>query len=114
MLFAVLTSPSLVSLLLLGSTGVAQFFPGVVLGLFSKRVTTVGIFSGMVVGIAITALLILTGRDPYNGLNAGFIALCVNFVVTGLVSLLTTVRVSGFEQVTPALAASAASGAEPV
>jgi hypothetical protein len=48
----------------------------------------------------------LTGRDPYMGVNAGFIALCCNFVVTRVVSLLTTVHVSGFEEILPALAAS--------
>src|SRR5664279_1054268 len=46
LLFAVYTSPSLVSLLLLGSAGVAQLFPGVVLVLYSKRVTTPGVCAG--------------------------------------------------------------------
>ena len=32
--------------------------------------------------------LMLTGRDPYFGWNAGPIAVCINFVTTGLVSLL--------------------------
>jgi solute:Na+ symporter, SSS family len=86
-----------VSLLLLGYAGVAQLFPGVVFGLFSKRVTTSGVFAGVVTGIAIAAFLMLTGRDPYYGLNPGFIALCFNFAVTGVVSLLTPVRVSGFD-----------------
>jgi solute:Na+ symporter, SSS family len=94
---ALQTSVSLVSLLLLGYAGVAQLFPGVALGLFSKRVTTSGVFAGMVIGIGVAALLMLTGRDPYRGLNAGFIALCFNLAATGLVSLATPVRVSGFE-----------------
>jgi SSS family solute:Na+ symporter len=97
LVFAISTSPSLVSLLLLGYAGVAQLFPGVVFGLFSKRVTTSGVFAGVVTGIAIAAFLMLTGRDPYYGLNPGFIALCFNFAVTGVVSLLTPVRVSGFD-----------------
>src|ERR1700722_177983 len=37
---AIFSSTTLVSLLLMGYAGVAQFFPGVVLGLFWKRVTT--------------------------------------------------------------------------
>ena len=106
--FAIFTSPSLVSLLLLGSAGVAQLFPGVVLGLYWKRVTTSGIFAGMIAGIAIALFLMLTGRNPYLGLNAGFIALCFNFGVTGLVSLLTTVRVTGFDEPLPAIIASSA------
>ena len=96
--FAVYTSPTLVDLLLLGYAGVAQLFPGVVLGLFSKRVSTAGVFAGVVTGIVIASLLMLTGHDPYHGLNAGFIALGCNFAVTGLVSAVTPVRVSGFEE----------------
>jgi len=76
------SSISLVSLLLLGYAGIAQLFPGVVLGLFSKRVTTPGVLAGLATGISIAAILMLTGRDPYRGLNPGFIALCANFVVT--------------------------------
>jgi len=94
---AIRSSLSLVSLLLLGYAGVAQLFPGVVLGLFSKRVTTSGVFAGLAVGMIIAAFLTLTGRDPYHGWNAGFIALCFNFAVTALVSLVTRVRVDGFE-----------------
>jgi SSS family solute:Na+ symporter len=104
---AIYSSLSLVSLLLLGFAGVAQLLPGVVLGLYSKRVTPSGVFAGMVAGIALAVFLMLTGRDPYMGLNAGFIALCFNFAVTGVVSLITTVRVSGFDDVVPALAATA-------
>lgn len=100
---AIATSVSLVSLLLLGYSGVAQLFPGVVLGLFSKRVTTWGVFAGLAVGIAIDACLTLSGRDPYSGLNAGFIALCVNFAVTAIVSLLTRIQAIGFEDESPAL-----------
>jgi SSS family solute:Na+ symporter len=104
---SIYTSVSLVSLLLLGYAGVAQLFPGVVLGLFSKRVTTAGVFAGMVIGIAIAVCLMLSGRDPYMGVNAGFIALCCNFAVTGFVSRCTPARVSGFDQ--PALVMTASS-----
>ena len=102
---AIQTSVSLVSLLLLGYAGVAQIFPGVALGLFSRRVTTSGVFAGMITGIAVAALLMLTGRDPYRGLSAGFIALCFNVAVTGVVSVLTPVQVSGFEKPAAAVAA---------
>ena len=88
LLFAIYSSASLVSLYLLGSAGIAQFFPGVVLGLFSKRVTTAGVFAGIATGIFVAMVLMLTGRDPYFGLNAGLIALGLNFVTTGMVSLL--------------------------
>ena len=100
---AIYTSLSLVSLWLLGVAGVAQLFPGVVLGLFSKRVTTAGVVAGMFTGISITVALMLTGRDPYHGLNAGFIALCLNFAVTAAVSLLKPVAVAGFDETIPAV-----------
>jgi SSS family solute:Na+ symporter len=95
---ALQSSVSLVSLLLLGYAGVAQFFPGVVLGLYSKRVTTTGVFAGMVSGVAITSVLMLTNRDPWNGVSAGFIALCANFVITVVVSLFTSVRDTRLEE----------------
>jgi SSS family solute:Na+ symporter len=104
--FAIFTHVSLVGLLMLGYAGVAQLFPGVVLGLFSKRVTTSGVFAGMATGIAVAALLMLTGRDPYHGLNAALIALCFNFAVTGLVSALTPVRASSFNEPLLVVAAS--------
>lgn len=95
---AIYTSTSLVSLLLVGYAGVTQFFPGVVLGLYSKRVTTPGIFAGMVTGVLLVVLLMLSNHDPIMGLNAGFIALCFNVAVTGIVSLLSSKNESGFEQ----------------
>jgi solute:Na+ symporter, SSS family len=106
LLLAIYTSTSLVSLFLLGTAGVVQLFPGVVLGLFSRRVTTVGVLAGALTGFAVAAYLMLTGHDPYRGLNAGFIALCLNFVMTGVISLLTRVRVAGFDEAIPAIAGS--------
>ena len=99
--FAISSSTSLVGLLLIGYTGVAQFFPGVVLGLYSKRVTTAGVFAGLVTGVAIVAFLGLTKRDPFHGLNAGFIGLGFNFAVTALISLLRPVELRGFDEQLP-------------
>ncbi len=79
--FAIFSSSTLVGLLLLGYAGVSQFFPGVLFGLFWPRARGSSIFGGIAVGITIAALLMLTGRDPFYGLNAGFIALCANFLV---------------------------------
>jgi len=93
---AIYSSTTLVSLLLVGYAGVAQFFPGVVLGLYSKRVTTTGVFAGIITGIAIAVLLMFSKRDPIMGLNAGFVALCFNLAVTGVVSLRTSTGESGF------------------
>jgi len=96
--FAITSAASIVSLLLLGYAGVTQFFPGVVLGLYSKRVTTAGVFSGLTVGVLTVAFLMLSQRDPFHGLNAGFCALCMNFAVTAVVSLLTPVHAPGFDE----------------
>jgi SSS family solute:Na+ symporter len=94
--FATHSSPTLVQLLLIGYAGVTQFFPGVVLGLYWKRATKTGVFTGMILGVATVAFLALTRRDPFYGLNAGFCALCLNAVVTILVSLVTQPQ-PGFE-----------------
>jgi Na+/proline symporter len=72
----------------MGYGGVGQFFPGVVLGLYSKRVTMAGVFAGIVTGVCIFVPLVLMKRDPIMGLNAGFVALCCNFAVVAVVSLL--------------------------
>ena len=96
--FAIYSSTTLVALLLLGYAGVTQFFPGVVLGLFSRRVTTAGVFSGMAMGVATVALLMLSKHDPFFGLNAGFVALGLNFLIVGVVSLLTPRQASGFDE----------------
>jgi len=86
------SSTTLVALLLLGYAGVTQFFPGVVLGLFWPRVTTTGVISGLVAGLATVASLMLSHHDPFHGLNAGFIALCLNFLVTASVSFATSAQ----------------------
>ncbi len=86
--FAIYSSTTLVSLLLLGYAGVTQFFPGVVLGLYWKRVAMPGVFAGMIAGVATVAFLILTHQDPFFGWSAGFVALCLNFLITAIVSLL--------------------------
>jgi SSS family solute:Na+ symporter len=87
--FAIYHSTTLVSLLLLGYSGITQFFPGVVLGLYWKRATMRGVFAGMVTGVATVAVLALAKQDLVFGLNAGFVALCLNFLVTVGLSVLT-------------------------
>ena len=95
---AIYSSTTLVYLLLVGYGGVGQFFPGVVLGLYSKRVSMLGVFAGMVTGVFIFISLMFTKHDPIMGLNAGFIALCCNFIVVAVVSLLRPAGRSGFDE----------------
>jgi SSS family solute:Na+ symporter len=102
--FAIYSSTTLVSLLLLGYDGVTQFFPGVVLGLYSRRVTKLGVLSGLIVGITVVSFLVLSHRDPFFGLNAGLVALVLNFVVTATVSFLTFAQTSSSDQSLPAAA----------
>ena len=87
--FALHSSATLVSLLLLGYAGVTQFFPGVVLGLFWSPATAAGVFAGLVAGIGLEATLLLTKHDPVYGVNAGFLALLVNMMVAVLMSLVS-------------------------
>jgi SSS family solute:Na+ symporter len=89
LIFAIFFPNELVNLLILGYDGVCQFFPGVVLGLFWKRVTKEGVFTGLIFGLAIVVFLILTGRDPFLGMNAGFVGLVVNGFLTVALSLNT-------------------------
>ena len=97
--FAIYSSTSLVGLLLLAYAGVTQFFPGVVLGLYWKRVTMPGVFAGLAVGVGVASGLVFTHRDPFLGLNAGFIALCLNVATTFIVSIATSAqRRNGFEE----------------
>ena len=43
----------------------------------------------MIVGVLIAVVLMSTHLDPIVGLNAGFVALCINFAVTIAGSLAT-------------------------
>jgi SSS family solute:Na+ symporter len=86
--FAIFFPNALVNLLLIGYNGVSQFFPGVVLGLFWKRVHRIGVICGLATGIVLVVFLVFGGHDPVLGMNAGFVALGVNAVITVAVSSL--------------------------
>ena len=47
-----------------------------------------GVFTGMIAGVTCATALILTKRDPFGGMNAGFVALGVNFALTVVVSVI--------------------------
>lgn len=85
--FAIFLPNELVPLLIFGYDGVCQFFPGVVFGLFWKRVTKIGVICGLIAGIAVVVILIFLGRDPFLGMNAGFVGLVVNSIITVGLSL---------------------------
>ena len=81
LMLAVFTSSTLVSLLLTGYAGVTQFFPGVLLGLYWRRVSTAAVFAGLVAGVAGAVGLMVSHHDPLFGVSAGFLALCLNFII---------------------------------
>jgi SSS family solute:Na+ symporter len=93
LVLAIYKSATLVGLLLTGYAGVTQFFPGVVLGLYWERVTMPGVFAGMIAGVVTVIFLMVIHRDPLYGWSAGFVALCLNFLITVLVGWLTPVVV---------------------
>ena len=97
LVFALVLPNELVNLLILGYDGVCQFFPGVVFGLFWKRVTKSGVLSGIVSGVVVVFLLIAPQTDPFLSLNAGFVALVINILVTVIVSLVTKPESGGFK-----------------
>jgi SSS family solute:Na+ symporter len=84
---AIFSSTTLVSLLLTGYAGVTQFFPGVILGLYWKRVRAAAVFAGMIVGVVTAVCLMVSHHDPLFGLSAGFLALCVNFAIAVIFSI---------------------------
>jgi solute:Na+ symporter, SSS family len=91
---AIFSSSTLVSLLLTGYAGVSQFFPGVVLGLYWPRVSARAVLAGMVTGVTCAVFLMLSHYDPLWGMSAGFLALCLNFLIVICLSLLTPLRTS--------------------
>jgi len=87
----------LVNLLLTGYSGVTQFFPMIVFGLYWKKATRLGAYAGLLVGEVLVFSLILGKMDPFAfagmNLNAGFVALVANLIVFVVVSLATSAPV---------------------
>jgi len=86
---AFLAPNMLVNLLIIGYSGITQFFPGVVLGLFSRKPTSHGVITGLLTGLAIILGFYVSGARLPLGLQPGFIALVGNFLVVLTVSRLT-------------------------
>ena len=95
------SSATLVGLLILAYSGIAQFVPGIVLGLCSARVTAAGVLSGILAGLAVAGYLTFTHRDPFMGLNTGFVGLAANILVLAAVSGVTPKEPSGFDEAAP-------------
>jgi solute:Na+ symporter, SSS family len=93
LLLAIYAPNMLVNLLLTGYSGVTQFFPMIVLGLFWSKATRTAAWVSLVVGEFTVFYLILNKMDPLAvwgmHLNAGFAALVINMIAFILVSLVT-------------------------
>jgi solute:Na+ symporter, SSS family len=108
MYFAIYSSSTLVGLLLFAYSGIAQFFPGVFFALYWKRVTTAGVISGLTAGVATAMVLTSTNHDPIFGMNAGFVALCLNFAVTAAVSVARRSQADDLQRASTAFTGTAA------
>ncbi|MEN3297957.1 sodium:solute symporter family protein [Pseudonocardia sp.] len=78
---------ALVRLSVISYEGLAQLLPLVVIALVWRRMSPAGGVAGMTVGILLVVVLMVTGNDPWNGINAGALALVANLAITVVVSL---------------------------
>ncbi|CAG9167217.1 monocarboxylate uptake permease MctP [Cupriavidus pampae] len=95
----VLPTQYAIDLQLLGGVWILQIFPAVVFSLYTRRLTTTGLFAGWIVGIVLgTGLAAVMGLKPVYTLHIGggayptyigLIALAANIVVSFVVSALT-------------------------
>ena len=88
-LLAIFAPSMLVSLLLVGYSGVTQFFPAVFLGLFAKWQTKGGIVAGLLAGLVTVIIIKFKYIAAPMGLHEGFVGLIVNFIVVMTVSKVT-------------------------
>jgi solute:Na+ symporter, SSS family len=86
--FAIVFPSALVNLLLIGYNGVTQFLPGVLFAILGLRVSPWAVGAGMLTGIGVTAFLMIGGMDPFMGVNVGFIALVLNFLVASVLGVM--------------------------
>ncbi len=85
-----LVSPGmLVSLLLTGFSGIGQFVPAVVLGLFARWPTRAGIIVGLISGLVVVAACFVAGIEMPLGMHPGLLGLAVNLGAVIVVSLFT-------------------------
>jgi SSS family solute:Na+ symporter len=75
---------TLVGLLIVSYTGIAQLFPGVALSFAQRlRPNAAGVGAGIVTGIAGLAVFAARGQDSWHGVNSGMVALFLNVLVLG-------------------------------
>jgi SSS family solute:Na+ symporter len=101
-LFVYAAPEMLVSLLLMGFSGISQFVPAVLLGLFSRWPTGRGILAGILAGLVVVVGCQLAAWPLVLGIHPGFAGLAVNLVVVVVVSAcgrrIDTGRIERFEK----------------
>lgn len=89
-LFSIHSNATIVALLLMGYNFVSQFFPTLLFAIFARNVVSkVGAFAGIFIGVALVVYFTLSNQSLLWGINTGFWALLVNFVVVLIVSAVT-------------------------
>lgn len=100
-MFLTVSAPSLMlNLINTAYAGFGQMLPGILSIIFLKNVNPKGIGAGIICGIATVLFLQISGISVYS-INNGLIALCVNIVVTIIVTLATS---KNTQLVTPMIA----------
>jgi solute:Na+ symporter, SSS family len=79
---------ALVRLSVLSYEGMAQLLPLVLLSLLWRRLWLPGALAGLAVGVALDVGLVVGGADPWQGVNAGLLALAANLLVTAVLTRL--------------------------
>ncbi|WAH38816.1 sodium:solute symporter family protein [Alicyclobacillus dauci] len=90
LIFSIHSNAAIVALLLMGYNFVSQFFPTILLSIFGRgAVSKAGAFTGILVGVLLVVYFTLTKQSLLWGVNTGFWALLVNFVIVLIVSAVT-------------------------
>ncbi|MEV6234091.1 sodium:solute symporter family protein [Saccharopolyspora shandongensis] len=87
LLFTFISPSTLVQLSVLSYQGLAQLLPVVLISLLWKRMSTAAAASGLAAGVVVVAVLVITGNDPWLGINAGLLGLAANILVNVAVTL---------------------------
>jgi solute:Na+ symporter, SSS family len=83
---------TLVSMLLVATNGATQFLPGIVLSFHTRRPSAFGIGTGLVVSLLFLCWTSTVKLSVISGINVGLVALALNFLFVGIVTLTASKR----------------------
>lgn len=84
--FWALAHTTLVGLLLIGYNGITQLFPGVVLGVATRRPSALAVGAGIVAGLIVLIAFAILGIAQVDGINGGVVALAANVALLAIVA----------------------------